>query len=733
MIRIRRLIPSSRLFAAESTFTRHFASANNSNSQDRPRSQYDSKRPSHHRQQQQQQGRRQDSSPHVTKEWEGATHDLLTLSQWNPSHKRKAEQCLQHWSKQKLYKNNEIILNLWSRVQQEVPQQETAAAMYDYAILALAKNGFAEEAFQVFEAFLRTTFGYTSQNNRHIPSSYHLSAVLHALSKSNQPERGQQLLMRMYKEGPIEPNVYCVTSVLDGWSRMGQGQKAQDLLDDCIAKGLQATVACYNAVLTAWSRDYKTKEAPQRAKDLLNSMPVKPDAATWSSFLVACRNPSQMEPVLWQAYRQGEPVNAVCFNVVLNAWGKAGKVNKGEQFLRQWVQLIADNPNTPRDLWPKLSTFNTLLNALAKVGDSDRAKYWLEEMQRMGVTPDGISYNSYIDTLARRGKAREAQAEWERVRDRMDRRNQFFACNSIISAWANHARQTDNKEGIVQHVRGFMRDMEERGLVPNIVTNNALLKVIGACNEPELAEDILRQMKGGFVQPDIVSYSVVIDAYAKSRKPDAAHEVHRFITVPPNVVSFNSVIHAYSKSDDMTAAERAESVLEEMKEANIEPDLMTYCSLLTVWSNTKHLDKATRARLIMDMMVAKYAALSPQHRNAEELLRNAKTMVVAACAYLPLESPNEAEALLIARQTFAEIEKPTYVTYATYLQALHRLERDAAKQRESISEVFLRYCGESNEIDPLVLRRLQMVTSPEVYTQLLATGQKMQGELASVI
>jgi hypothetical protein len=207
------------------------------------------------------------------------------------------------------------------------------------------------------------------------------------------------------------------------------------------------------------------------------------------------------------------------------------------------------------------------------------------------------------------------------------------------------------------------------------------------------------------------------------------------MTVPPNVVSFNSLIHAYSKSDAPESAERANSVLKEMTDAAVSPDLMTYCSQLTVWSNTNHTDKAQSARAVLDSMVASYKDLAPLHRNAQELLRNAQTMVVAACAYLPHNMDCPAEDLerihQIARQTYGEIQEPTFVTYATYMLALHRLETDEKTRYRSVREVFLSYCKQERnaELNSLVLRRLKMAIPAQLlHAEILQEGQRMHAE-----
>mmetsp|Transcript_18586 Transcript_18586/g.27566 ORF Transcript_18586/g.27566 Transcript_18586/m.27566 type:complete len:725 (-) Transcript_18586:327-2501(-) len=683
------------------------------------------------------------------KNWEKETVALIKLHQWNPGHKRKAQQCFHHWSLNKIPQqkqsrvssshnnNKKMLVDLWSRIQLEAKEQETPPAIYDFAVHAMARNGLHNEALEIWEEFRSKTFLYQQANNRHTPNSFHFSAILHSLARSKQPAKAEKLLLSMFDEPNriVEPNVFCVTNVLDGWSRSGQGQKAQDSLDICINKySLEPTIACYNAVLSAWSRDQAVDDAQEKATEFLGRIPVPKDAATWSSYLNACRrNPKDMERILWHAYQQGEPINVICFNVVLNAWVKKRQVQQAEDFLKRWIKLIkTDIDSLPRHLWPKLSTFNTLLDGLAKKGDTEKARHWLDEMQQMGVAPDHISYNSWIDSLAQAGKASEAQAEWETIYQNMDYRHNLYACTSVLSAWANYARQIENKEGIIETAFRFVDGMKEKGVQPTIVTYNSLLKVIAACEKPELAEKILIQMESGALvsseRADVVSYSCVIDAFAKAGDPEGAHEINKRLvaSTSPNTVTFNSIIHAYSRSNDPAMAEKAESILQEMKSANVDCDLMTYCSVLTCWYQTKHPDKAARARLQLDSMMRNYPTLARKHHNSEELLRNAQTMVISACAYSRPDSKSSAQVLRIATKTYGEVQNPTHVTYATYILALHRLEQDPLKRENSIVEVFLRHCREGNQIEDLVVSRLKASTSAVLFKSLLASGTELQ-------
>jgi pentatricopeptide repeat protein len=209
--------------------------------------------------------------------------------------------------------------------------------------------------------------------------------------------------------------------------------------------------------------------------------------------------------------------------------------------------------------------------------------------------------------------------------------------------------------------------------------------------------------------------------------PEEAYKIHQNMKVKPTTDSFNSLIHAFSKAKNPEAVEAAESIFNEMTIANVNKDLITYCTMLACWSHTSHPDKAQRARNVLDQLKSTFQSLALKLPGASEVLRNAHTMVLAACAHLPHHSGQTEQALRIAHVTFSEVENPNHITYATYIQSVSRLEKDVERKKESAKSIFLRYCEEEKEeISPLLLRKLEAILSSKEYEDVVTLGRNLQ-------
>jgi hypothetical protein len=71
-------------------------------------------------------------------------------------------------------------------------------------------------------------------------------------------------------------------------------------------------------------------------------------------------------------------------------------------------------------------------------------------------------------------------------------------------------------------------------------------------------------------RPNVKSFGIVMDAWAKSRAKDAALHAERLLNqlpahIPPNAVLVSSCISAWSRSPLENAAERASQLLEQMR------------------------------------------------------------------------------------------------------------------------------------------------------------------------
>jgi pentatricopeptide repeat protein len=102
------------------------------------------------------------------------------------------------------------------------------------------------------------------------------------------------------------------------------------------------------------------------------------------------------------------------------------------------------------------------------------------------------------------------------------------------------------------------------------------------------------------VKPNVLAYSLVMDAFAKSGEKDAGSKAESLLRhaqslgVEPNLFCYNMVIHAYCRQGRRGGAvDHAERILNEIEEkyektgdASLRPDVVTYTSVISAWANS---------------------------------------------------------------------------------------------------------------------------------------------------
>jgi pentatricopeptide repeat protein len=203
---------------------------------------------------------------------------------------------------------------------------------------------------------------------------------------------------------------------------------------------------------------------------------------------------------------------------------------------------------------------------------------------------------------------------------------------------------------------------DDEGLIePNIVTYNTVLscwsKAVGSGSTtddatiPKEEIIILKRVRAildsiitmsnsnNNIQPDTVTYTTIMNIYAKLGDPKGANEILQIMKkdynsgkgnkdAKPNIRTYNTLINAWSKksfdSNNNNAPKEAETLLKEIIDLHSNgllengPDTVTYNTVLNCWSKSNNDDGPQRALNILKIMIIKYK----EHQQQQQQLRN---------------------------------------------------------------------------------------------------------------
>ena len=355
---------------------------------------------------------------------------------------------------------------------------------------------------------------------------------------------------------------------------------------------------------------------------------------------------------------------------------------------------------------------HSVLKAIAKSNENgamSRAEKLLKKLENsQRIKPDIISYNTFIDIIARcggRGAGRKAEELLAKLAD-LGLNANAATYTSVINAWTHSG---DNNS--LRRSEALIRRLMEHSLnspfvespLPNTSIYNALLKCACKNVSTQKALDIISSMesfesRGMYhLSPNAQSYTMVIDSIASDGKPDT-----------------NSCDNALGILDRMISRFNQGSL-------DVRPNVVTYSSVIKCYAKSKLKEKAQKALQILQRMEEDYRS----GNNSARPNIVAYNSLLNACAYSSKEHCAE-EAFRIACLIFDEIRtsdhvRATHVSFATFLKVVHNMMPESEMKNDLIEGVFRR-CSRDGLCSQLVMNQLAKTASPVLLSKLLHGG-----------
>lgn len=442
------------------------------------------------------------------------------------------------------------------------------------------------------------------------------NGVLEAWVKSGHPETTQRVskIVRHMEERAkndefCRPNVNTYNILLNCSATNHQGkytenaQQAQHLLDQMQNGeiGIKPNSISFDTVMTAWCK----ANYPDNAEELLVRM---------CKDAVAASKDSKAQAVVKPTARN--------FTTVMNGWATIAKKHPGRQQPLQRIENLLKamqdfHDSHGFDTKPTLIAYNIFLNCLSHSSDPqgpDRAESILRYIQEKAANdpilrPDTVMFNSVLTAWSRslrQDAVSRSEALFKEMKSMDSVHNKILNSQSyttLMSIYSKHERP-DKAQALFDEMK------ESERFQPTFHSYIALLHAWANVGKPETAAFVLNQLLkeyeagkfGRDVKPSIVVFNAVLNAWLKSKRPDAAEKAEdglrsmyqlaaskRFDVQGPDLISFSTVIKAYSFSNHPDRTRRAMNLFEHMRNLyfqtgnpSVRPDLRIYVDLLHV-------------------------------------------------------------------------------------------------------------------------------------------------------
>lgn len=281
-------------------------------------------------------------------------------------------------------------------------------------------------------------------------------------------------------------------------------------------------------------------------------------------------------------------------NLLLDAFCKCCLVEHAENIFYKVQNKVA----------PNVHTYNIMFFGWCRIRNPTKAMLLLEDMIKMGFTPESFTYNTAIDTFCREGMVTEAIELLEFMKNKGSAMSSPTAktYSVVIVALAQNNR--------LDECFKFMENMISSGCLPDVSTYKDLIEGMCCAGKIEAAYKLLEVMGNKGYPPDVVTYNCFIKVLCDQKNSDEAMKLYKRmieLNCKPSVHTFNMMITMFFAMGD---PDGAFDTWDEMEKRGCARDTITYCLMI---DGLFGCDRAESACLLLENVV-KYEMKLPYEK-----------------------------------------------------------------------------------------------------------------------
>jgi len=304
------------------------------------------------------------------------------------------------------------------------------------------------------------------------PDAFTCSILMKGVKHTSCPEDVDRIIT-LIERAKVTPDEVLVNCLLDACVRLRNVQRLTQVLEQFKATGVVPSLHACATLIRAYGHARRLDRAWALWQELTEDRKVTPSEEVFASMVDACLANGDLDGgvKVFREMKQALPEfsrGAVVFSALVKACVQ-----------RKLAKLATEVYDEIKDVCTcSKVTYNTLIDALVRQGDMERATDLFRDMTLKNVTPDLITYSTLIKGHCVRGDLEQGLL----LLAQMQRRGiapDAILFNSILDGCA-HKQMCSLTEMV-------LKDMESAGIAPSNFTLSILVKLYGRCNDLEMA------------------------------------------------------------------------------------------------------------------------------------------------------------------------------------------------------------------------------------------------------
>jgi len=488
------------------------------------------------------------------------------------------------------------------------------------------------------------------------------------------------------------PSAVSYTTLMQSYIRSGDVSGAEEVWRRMLAGGVQPDIVTYNVMMSAHAKksDYA---AVERKFEELQENGLRPDVVTYNTLMRSVRD-VDVERV-WEYFdtmvAQGVLPTDITFSTLIDAIGKDGDLSP-----------LPEIPSMMRAyvVHPNIFIYTAVMSIYSRAGDTRNVRHWFNSMSEFGIKPNVVAYGILLDCLCKSGASEEAEGYFERMgrdgiqlnekiltvmmRIRSDQgdvngvKELFYLLENPRLFRYNVLIHALGMNGNISEATELLETMEAKGVTPDVVTFNTMMKMRAATGDLEGVKAFYEAISKNGLVADGFSRSILMDALGDAGELEQAMAVE---LLPSDDVPRTIKLRIASDHGDVASVKR---ILGEAP-SSYTPDSMFLVRAYARKGDWQMASRVYNSEPVTRSRLASYLKLLGENGNvshitrAMESARNSDIEVSEEMVAALIDAYGVAGKLDSARETLTSMEElfgivPTIISY-TALMGVQRTRK----------------------------------------------------------
>eukprot|EP00257_Ricinus_communis_P019936 XP_015579060.1 pentatricopeptide repeat-containing protein At3g09040, mitochondrial [Ricinus communis] len=478
------------------------------------------------------------------------------------------------------------------------PIDERNVVLWNAMVGGYAQNGYAHEVIELLSNMKSCGFH---------PDEFTYTSILSACACLEHVEGGRQLHSIIIKN-KFASNLFVGNALIDMYAKSGFLEDARKQFELMKSRDNVS----WNAIIVGYVQEEDEVEAFLMFQKM-HLVGILPDEVSLASILSACANVEGFEqgkPIHCLSVKSGLETSLYAGSSLIDMYAKCGDVGSAQKILKSMPEH-------------SVVSINALIAGYAPV-NLEEAIILFEKMQAEGLNPSEITFASLLDGCGGPEQLILGIQIHCLILKRGLQYDDDFLGVSLLGMYVKSLRKTDARilfsefsnpkstilwtamiSGLAQNncsdeALQFYQEMRSCNALPDQATFVSVLRACAVLSSIGDGREIHSLIFRTGLDLDESTCSALIDMYAKCGDVRSSMQVFEDMHSKNDVISWNSMIVGFAKNG---YAENALRIFNEMKQAHVIPDDVTFLGVLTACS---HAGRVSEGRQIFDSMINYY-------------------------------------------------------------------------------------------------------------------------------